>query len=74
MSSVYSYTYGRNPFKKDHTTLWSNAPLAFKVTHAGGSFILTSETRIDYKETIELLKKQGYERPFITYIGRDVSM
>jgi len=64
---------GHNPFKKDNTS-WGKMPLAFKVTHAGGSFILTSETRIDYKATIELLKKNGYKRPYITYIGRDVSI
>ena len=65
--------YGRNPFKKDHTT-WNSLPLVYKVTHANGDFLMTSESRIDYKATIELLKKNGYKRPFITFIGRDVSI
>ena len=70
---AYYGNLGHNPFKRDNTA-WSNMPLAFKVTHADGELILTSETRIDYKATIELLKQNGYKRPFITYIGRDVSM
>ena len=61
-------------FKKDNTTRWHNMPLVYKVSHEGGAFLLTSENRIDYKATIELLKKNGYKRPFITYIGHDVSM
>lgn len=61
-------------FKRDNSTLWHNMPLVYRVTHEGGAFLLTSESRIDYKATIELLKKNGYKRPFITYIGHDVSM
>ena len=61
-------------FKRDNSTLWHNMPLVYKVTHEGGDFLLTSESRINYKATIELLKKHGYKRPYITYIGHDVSM
>ena len=61
-------------FKRDNSTLWHNMPLVYKVTHEGGDFLLTSESRINYKATIELLKKNGYKRPYITYIGHDVSM
>lgn len=64
---------GHNPFKNDCTS-WSSLPLVYKVTHEGGAFLLTSESRIDYKETIALLKQNGYKRPFITFIGRDVSI
>ena len=68
------YANGCNPVKVHNNTLWHNMPLVYKVTHTGGEFLLTSESRIDYKATIELLKKNGYKRPYITYIGRDVSM
>lgn len=61
-------------FKTDNSTFWHNMPLLYKVTHDGGAFYLTSDTSINYKATIELLKKNGYKRPFITYIGHDVSM
>ena len=64
-----SYRY----FKKDNSTIWHNMPLVYKVTHAGGEFYLTSDSRIDYKATIELLKNNGYKRPYITYIGHDVT-
>lgn len=64
---------GHNPFKRDNTA-WNSRPLVFKVTHEGGAFYLTSETRINYKDTIELLKQNGYKRPYITFIGRDVTM
>lgn len=60
-------------FKKDNSTFWHNMPLLYKVTHENGEFFLTSDTGINYKATIELLKKNGYKRPYITYIGHDVT-
>ena len=68
------YRYGMNPFKAHNNTLWDDMPKAYKVTHEDGDFILTSRGRLDYKETIRLLKEQGYKKPFITYIGRDVTV
>lgn len=68
------YKYGQNPFKVHSGTFWSARPNAYKVTHADGEFILTSPDRIDYRETVKILKEQGYKRPYITYIGRDVAM
>ena len=64
---------GHNPFKRD-CTRWHSMPNVYKVTHAGGEFLLTSNGRLNYSETLELLRKQGYKKPFITYIGKDVSM
>ena len=61
-------------FKRDNSTIWHNMPLVYKVTHEGGEFLLTSESRIDYKSTIELLKKNGYKCPYITYTGHDVTI
>ena len=68
------YANGCNPFKTHNNTLWNSLQLVYKVTHADGEFLLTSEGRINYKATIELLKQNGYKRPYITFIGRDVTM
>ena len=68
------YRYGRNPFKYHNTTAWCDMPKVYKVTHEDGDFLLTSSGRLNYKETIQLLKEQGYKKPFITYIGKDVTM
>jgi len=68
------YRYGQNPFKVHSNTLWHGRPNVYKVTHQDGEFFLTSDDRLNYKETIALLKEQGYKNPYITYIGRDVAM
>ena len=67
------YGHGHNPFKPQRTA-WHDMPKAYRVTHDDGEFILTSPDRLDYRSTIQLLKEQGYKHPYITYIGKDVSM
>ena len=68
------YQYGMNPFKTHNNTLWSAMPNLYKVTHEDGEFMLTSIDRLDYKETLQILRDQGYKHPYITYIGKDVTI
>ena len=71
---IMAYKYGRNPFKPHNNTMWSGLPGLYKVTHEDGEFLLTASGRLDYRETIRLLKDQGYKKPFITYIGRNAAI